>query len=418
MSTANEAIVLNATIEAMKERMVQKNALLSVLAEDQRDTIYADILQIADIIRGNDISQNARLFPVGDQIIVPWKDMDDVNHNTDETAYQVPLNILGHRNVTLETGEELPGMFVQWHYCSPYGVQFSNYQAFMNCTEGLAAGTYFITIGANWGTNAVANTKWNFTLTQAVPAGGRLSGFEGMPDVVSSSWKVKSWATPGAASPLETVNVVSGEAGTDLGTLNMYTGSDSGINGMQNVAYGHNRWSTSAIRQYLNASGNNWWTSKEDFDIRPNEYSKKGFLSGFNSDFLSVIKPIRVNTALNTVEGFADNTEYTYDKFFLPSLEEMYVTPQLATVEGPYFPYWKERLGRTTPNGTGSANAHPHLIHYAINAQTSAQVVRLRSAGRGGSYGTWLVNSSGGGYASYYDGACNALRFSPVCVIC
>ena len=414
MSTANEAIVLNATIEAMRERMVQKNALLSVLAEDQRDTIYSDILQIAGIIRGNSVEQNARLFPHGDQIIIPWKDMDDANHNTDATAYQVPLNILGHRNVTLETGEVVPGMFVQWHFTSPYGVQFSNYQAFANLPEGLAAGQYYITIGANWGTNAVANTSWSFTLTQDVPAGGRLSGFEGMPDQASTNWKVKSWATPGAAAPIETVNVVSGATGTELGTLNMYTGADTGINGMQNVAYGHNRWGTSAIRQYLNASGNNWWASKEDFDIRPNEYGKKGFLSGFSNDFLSAIKPVQVNTALNTVEGFADNTETTYDKFFLPSLEELFVTPQLATVEGPYFPYWKDRLGLTTPAGW-HPNIYQNLIHYAINAQTSAQNVRLRSADRGNSYGAWYVISSG--YVSY-NYAYLAFRFSPVCVIC
>ena len=153
-------------------------------------------------------------------------------------------------------------------------------------------------------------------------------------------------------------------------------------------------WSTSALRQYLNGNGNNWWASKEDFDIRPNEYAKKGFLTGFNDDFLAAIKPIKVNTALNTVEGYTDSVEATYDRFFPLSLEEMYVTPQLANVEGPYFPYWKERLGRTAFALTGSANIYPNFIYYEINAKTTPQYVRLRSA-IGASCSAWHVHTSG-----------------------
>jgi hypothetical protein len=297
MSITNEPIFLNQTGERMLEQMKIQNAYLSMLASGSRSQIFENVSEIARIIRNNSVDENKRIFPIGDQIMIPWKDMDDSSHNTDETAYQVPLNIVYHGEVTLESGAVVPGMFVQWHYCSPFGVQFSNYQAFMNCPDGLPAGQYYVTFNATWGSkDAQSGTSWNFTLTQNVPAGGRLSGFEGMPDTLSSSWKVKSWASPTAASPIETVSIVSGAEGTSLGSMNLTMLGDEGLNCMHSVGYGHNRWSTSAIRQYLNAKGTGWWASKEDFDIRPNEYAKNGFMSGFKDDLLNAIKPIKVTT--------------------------------------------------------------------------------------------------------------------------
>lgn len=411
----NEPIILDSTAREMVDRMDKTNALLAMIAEGNRQDIYSNISQIASIVRGGTVETNSKLFPIGDQIVVPWMDMDDTNHNTPEKAYQVPLDIVHHDLVTLESGETLPGMFLAWHYCSPYGLQFSNYQAFKDCPDGLTKGTYNITIGANWGTNAVANTKWSFTLTQDVPKGGRISGFEGMPDQLTSTWKVKTWATPDAASPIETVATVSGANGTSLGTLNMAQKSEQGLNGMQQTAYGHNRWKTSAMRQYLNKKGKNWWVSQEEFDIRPNEYAKTAFMSGFQDDFLAAIRPVKVTTALNTVESFEQATEDTYDTFFLASIEQMNANPQLANVEGPYWEYWRRRLGLS-----GFAQTYPTTYENykipAINAQTSPQYVRLRSADRGHAAGrAWHVDSSGSVGSS---DAIYALRFCPVCVIC
>lgn len=414
MSTiTNEPILLDSTGRAILEQMNRQNSYLAMMAEGKRSDIYSSMSQIASIVRGNNVDNNKKIFPIGDQIIVPWKDMDDSAHNTDETAYQVALNIVHHGEVTLETGEVVPGMYLQWHYCSPYGVQFSHQQAFLNCTDGLAAGTYYVTLASNWGNNAVANTNWSFTLTKAVPAGGRLSGFEGMPDQATSAWKVKSWSTPADAEPLETVSVTSGATGTNLGMM-PYADPDeeTGLNCMQSVAYGHNRWDTSALRQYLNASGTDWWSSKEDYDIRPNQYAKTGFMSGFNDDFLNAIKPVRVTTALNTVEGYTETTVDTFDRFFPPSIEQINVVPQLSGAEGEYWAYWRRRLGVSAP--VAQWGTYPNLITTAINAKTSPQDVRLRSAARGYSSHTWLVNASG----HVSTNASYAFRFSPVCVVC
>lgn len=178
--------------------------------------------------------------------------------------------------------------------------------------------------------------------------------------------------------------------------------------------YGHNRWGTSALRQYLNATGADWWKTQEDFDIRPDQYAKKGFMSGFSDDFLAAIKPIKVTTALNTVEGFSTATEDTYDTFFLPSIEQMNANPQLANVEGSYWPYWRKRLGVSGPVGWYAENTYEGFKIPALNAN-SPQYVRLRSAYRGSAFNTWHVYSSGcvnNNTASY------AQRFAPACVIC
>lgn len=417
MSTiTNEPILLDSTGQALLDEMKIQSGHLAMIAEGSRTQVYSSMRQIADLVRGGDVARNTKMFPIGDQIIMPWKDMDDSAHNTDETAYQVAWDIVHHGEVELRDGSIVPGMFIQMHLCSAYGVQFSHQQAFMNCPEGLAAGTYHVTFGAKWGSKgADAGTTWQFTLTQAVPAGGRLSGFESLPDVATSTFKVKSWATPASADPIETVTVTAGDGGTDLGTMQYASVGEDGLNSMQATGYGHNRWSTSAIRQYLNKSGANWWASQEDFDIRPDQYNKQGFMTGFDAEFLNAIKPVKVTTALNTMEGFTDATEDTFDTFFLPSLQQMNVTPQLANVEGDVFEYWRARLGKNTYVGTGSNNVFDAFKIPALNAN-SAQSVRLRSASRGSALFTWGVYSSG--YVSSSSSASYARRFSPVCVIC
>ena len=404
MSTkTNEPILLDATGQLLLTRMQEENTLLSLMAEQHRDTVYSDISQIANIVR---TGHGKKAFPVGDQIIYPWTDPDT------NTIYPVTRNILGHRDVTLRSGEVVPGMFLGWNLCSPFGVQFSNCQAFYRVgTEGLAAGTYHIIFGATWG-NAILNAAWTFTLTQPVPANGLLSGFEYMDSEPTTNWRVKSWTNGADVSPIETVTPVSGATGILIGTLQLTT-STATLNCIHKVARGDNRWARAGLKQYLNKSGLNWFTPTPDsFEIRPNEYTKKAFLSGYTEEFLAATKEIKVTTALNTVEGYANATEDTFDRCFLLSLQEMNITPQLATVEGLAFEYWKRRSALS--GGIPWYTTYDFLKIGAIDAPTSAQHVRLRSAHRGHASYTWHVYSSG--YVNYYL-ASDAIRFSPVDVI-
>lgn len=415
MSVLTKPVLLDSTGQEIAKLLAQQNGYLAMLASGKRPELYKSMKEIANVIRGGTVESNAKVFPIGDQIIAPWIDKDDGNKE-----YQVAWDIINHIPVTLATGEVVPGMQLQMHKCSAYGVQFDHQQAFMVCPDGLAAGTYNVTFGSKFGDNgADKNTSWQFTLTQAVPAGGLLSGFESLPNVATTAFKAKSWATAKDADPIETVAVTAGSGGTNLGTMALAKATDGGLNGMQQVAYGHNRWGTSALRQYLNAAGTNWFKPLEKFSIRPDQYAKQGFMAGLSEDFLSAIKPVKVTTALNASEGFDTASEDTFDTFFLPALVDMNIKPQ-SEGEGTLSPYWQERMGITKPLNYGWEGEPNQSNAFKIPALNTngPQNVRLRSVFKYISYGTWSVYAHGQINSGYADGAYNAIRFSPVCVVC
>ena len=319
-------------------------------------------------------------------------------------------------------------MILQWHWCTPFGVQFSQNQAFYYCNETLPAGTYYIEIGNNWGNNCHAGYKYQFTTTKEVPAGGQLqlgkatTEIGALPDAAPSTWRVRTYSSAESTTPLEILELTeytSGTpTGTSLGSLTTTAKYNNTLNNLYSIAYGQNDWKNSAVRQFLNSDEEkgNWFELPNDdvFARKPSELATKdGFLRGVEADLLAVIKPIKVSTAINTNRDSAKGTwEYTYDKFFLPSLEEVYCVPQLAG-EGEYWPYWKEKSGTSSPNAQNSTNEN--MITYAVENHESAQTVRLRSAYRGISTTTWIVNASGRiiSYAATYS-----YRFAPACVIC
>ena len=192
-----------------------------------------------------------------------------------------------------------------------------------------------------------------------------------------------------------------------------YIQREGNFNCAQEMVYGSNRWKTSSIRQYLNSNAaiGAWWTAQDEFDIAPAQLTTKpGYLSGLPDDMLSVMKAIKVTTYCNIVNdgGAAD---ITYDRVFLPSLEQMYINPQIAG-EGEYHDYWKRVGGSTTPYAQHLT--YPELKHYAVENHASSQSVRLRSASRGHAYHMWSVSSSGLVNISIAN---VAYRFSPLIFI-
>lgn len=358
--------------------------------------------QISGLVR-NGYAQ--KIFDFGDWINEKWTDTAATKE------YEYPWRVNHFENVELEDGEIVQGMFLQAHYAHPFGVQFSQARAFLKCPDGLTAGTYNVKLERDWGSNAKANTYWQFTLTKDVPKGGRLSGFIQMPDVASSNWKVISYAAD-AITKLETVPVTSGQDGTALGTL-QYATRNGNLNSMQETAYGWNRWKTSALRQYLNSeqAKGKWWTPQDEWDIAPDQLATKdGFLCGMPADMLKALKTVKVVTYANTVQDGGE-ADITYDRVFLPSLEQLFINPQIAG-EGTVHEYWQRRSGMKTK--MQQYQTYPRMISYAVENHTSPQYVRLRSAGRGYAISAWCVHSSGhvgGDYAWY------ANRFSPLVVV-
>ena len=389
--------------ETFSDKMGKTNALLAALV---RESAPSDI-------DWNMLKEYAHegifgdLFSIGDMFVDTWR---DTALSTDYN-YHWQLQHIG--SVELEDGETLSDRpFLQMHYAHPFGVQFSHQRAFLACPDGLAAGTYYFTIESSWGSNVSAGDVVSFTTTQAVPAGGRVAGCYGAPDQAKANWRIYTYSADGKTI-LETITPVFSATGTDLGTQKNNT-RNGNLNSTQEMAYGWGRWKTSALRQYLNSAAGvgSWWTAQDEWDIAPDQLATKaGFLSGVSEDFLNAIKETKVTTYTNTVQdgGAAD---ITYDKVFIPSLQQMYINPQISG-EGEYWERWKRQSGRTSP--CAQYTTYPEMKTYAAENHSSAQYVRLRSAGRGYAHSTWYVYSSG--HVSGYSFASSAIRFSPAVVL-
>lgn len=362
-------------------------------------------------------------FEIGDQFVTKWKD------TATNKEYEVPLDIVAFRDVTIEeNGEEkvVPGMILQWHYATPFGVQLSQNQAFKYAKDIILAGTYYFTIDTDWG-ECIKGKSYQFTLTKDIPIGGQIqiglanSEIGACPDQKPNNWRIRTYADCNTVVPLEIVTLTEGTEGTFLGRLTSSRKyNEDELNNLQSSAYGHNRWKTSALRQFLNsdASSGAWWSNQGDvFDRIPNECANKnGFLSGVEEDLLNVIKPIKVTSAISiTRDSNFGEWDYTYDKFFLPSMEEVYCEPKVYG-EGEYWDYWKEKSGTSSPNAQFRTN--PNMITYAVANHSSPETVRLRSSTLSNCYSSWNIYTSGyitnGRFGYSTASAC----FSPACVIC
>lgn len=344
------------------------------------------------------------VFPVGTQLVNTYTGKDG-------KVYDCPWDVVKTDDIAEgETGTTAPAMVLQMHYASLEDIQFSAYQAFFVVPEaGLVAGTYNVKMGLDWGTNVKNGTVYQFTLTKNAPAGARLTGFYNAPDTAPTSWKVYVYKDQNKSELLETCNVSAGSAGTNLGTF--LAKPNGNLNGLHPVGYGDNRWHKSAYRQYLNsdAAAGGWWTPQDEWDMKPDQADTvPGFLAGFSDDFKAALTRVKVVTYGNTVTDDG-SAVVTYDKIFLPSLQEIYCSPQVSG-EGTCWPYWKERTGAKTPQALWQT--YPLRITRDLAQRTVVRIVRLRSANRGYGYGAFGVTSSG--YVGTWR-AVGAYRCAPAC---
>ena len=328
----------------------------------------------------------SKAFAIGTQLIEKWTD------TADSKEYDIPWQVNHFEDMTLEDGEVVPGMWLQSHYALPFGIQFSHQRAFLACPDELSAGTYNFDFAKAWGNNVKPGINYQFTLTKPVEKGGRLAGCYGAPDQAPSNWKVYSYGKDGITLN-ETVNVTVGSGGTNLGTI-QHDSRSGNLNSTQEMAYGWNRWKTSALRQWLNSSKpkGQWWTPQDQWDIFPDQLaSKDGFLCGMPEEMLNCLKKVKVVTYANTVndEGTED---ITYDYVTLPSLSQMFIKPQTSG-EGDVHIYWKRRSGRTTPCEWNTE--YPNMIEYSVENKTSPQNVRLRSNNKGNTFSSFYIGTSG-----------------------
>ena len=340
-------ILKDSTLQKIKQALETKNGYLKDLVD-----LYAN--DAWDMVAANVKSGKAPLlYAIGDEMIC--------NYVQNGTTYQFPWVVVdNNREVTWEDGTTHPGLILQAKYATIEAIQFDAAEDYTVQTSETTAleGWYY------WGLTGTTYTELNLATGDTVPHGS-----------YDSIHKCP-------------------------------------INNLSVLRYGYNRYSQSAYRQWLNsdATAGNWWEPQHTNDKAPSELNTyDGFLKGLDSDFLAVINPVKVQVATNTVTD-GGVTDTMYDKFWLPSIEEMYGSPQTAGIEGAYFPYWKTKTGLSAPSNAANSGR----IQYALNNQTSAQYVRCRSANRGYSSSTWYCHTSG--ELTYYT-SYNSNRSVPACAI-
>lgn len=391
-------------LDQMTAALLGMSSSLGVIARAQTGVVeemdYSGIKAV--VAAGN----APAVFPVGTQLVNTYTGKDG-------KVYDCPWDVVKADDIAEgETGTTAPAMVLQMHYASLEDMQFSAYRAFYVVQEsGLAAGTYNVKMGLNWGSNVKNGTVYQFTLAKNAPAGARLTGFYNAPDTAPANWKVYVYKDQNKSELLETCNVSAGSAGMNLGTF--LAKPNGNLNGLQPVCYGDNRWYKSAYRQYLNsdAAAGGWWQPQDEWDMAPDQAkTMPGFLAGFSDDFKAALTRVKVVTYGNTVTDDG-SAVVTYDKIFLPSLQEIYCSPQVSG-EGTYWPYWRERTGAKSPQDL--FKVYPLRITRDLAQRTVGRTVRLRSLNRNDAYDSFGVYS--GGDVTYWN-SINAMRCTPACKI-
>lgn len=389
----------------MGDNADKATAALELIAEAHASSLT----KIEDWYKIQRITQSGlapQFFPVGSQISDEWKESDA------GTTYTPPWDVVHHYS----NGD----MALNWHYAYPTAMSFDQPEAIYYAPSGgLEAGQYYITIGMAYGDGWVQGHYINFTLNNAMDEGDQLvlsTATNNANNPTSSmAWNVYA---KGSTVSKDSGTTSDSNTGTELGsTSSLGVGYTNGlINAPQRVVYGYNRWSQSAVRQWLNstAAAGSWWTAQNGWD-RPiaQAATLRGFLAGYGEDFLSVIQPVPVVTAINTVEGAATDTETTYDRIFLPSKTEYYQNAQY--VEGEQWDYFKTLAAEAGYTGVFPNSTNIDILKkYNLSNTTSSVYVWERSAYRGGAGTVWHVNSNGNVTNSR---AYTTLRGCPACII-
>lgn len=304
-----------------------------------RPTSWSDV---QSIVRNGLAS---KVFAIGDQL--SCKKGDDV----------LVWDIIGIDHDTPADPQFTHSLTLQLHDCFPTTIQFDAPEAFYYCETALEAGTYHFAIDSTYDATRNDLTSYQFTLTQAVPAGGQLT-FPWDTHANASTIKVNSFASTTSTTVIEQVSVTEGTDGQELGTLTVAGDFTNNLNSIHKVRFGNNNYKESAIRQWLSSSAaaGSVWTPQTKFD-RPPLWAANtaGFINGMDADFLAVLGEVTKVTAKNTVTG--GGYDVTSDKFFLLSRSEVYGGVEVGGVnEGSPYPYYADYSDLSAPGMAADSN--------------------------------------------------------------
>lgn len=375
------------------EKMDTQNTLLAALVRAQGGSIkptgWSDVQAL---VRAG---LHKSVFAIGDQLICQ-KDGASIIWDIIGIDHDVPADPQFNHSLTLQMHKIFAG------------VQFDEREAFYYSEAGLAAGTYKFTVsGHDWVASDVGKT-FQFTLAQALPAGGQLV-FTAAYNASLGTGNVQSFAGGTSYTPIESVALTEGNSGTSLGSITSNT-TTAEMNCMQRALLGSNNYTQSAIRQWLNsdAAAGSVWTPQTNFDRAPSwRTTLKGWKAGLDADFLAVVGATKFNVAKNTVcdGGGYDTLE---DEFFLVSRENVFAGKENNIDEGGAYPYYSDY----SDHSSASTGADKNRIKYS---GSSAFWWWLRSPNTGYAYHPRHVHSDGN--VGSFNGAIFAGGAVPACNI-
>ena len=376
-------------------KYIETDKLVEYLKTHEASPSRATIL---DLINRDEFKN---VYSVGDAIVETYTVGDKV--------YQYPMIVVDNsRDVVYADGTTGAHRAIMMPLYTPhYSIQWSQYRAFLKCPEGLAKGSYKVTFALTW--SKLTTLTWYFTLTHAVPSGGRLNAFHLFADGQSDT-SVRTYDNNGKLLYTDaTVTSTEIADATDLGTMN-YTTRNGNLNCMQEVFYGDND-PNSVMMQWLNSDADEgmWWVAKDGWDCEPSaSQSVKGYLAYLDPEHVKMMKTVQVKTWYNTVQHASSDYRTDYLRAFPPSLQEMYIQPYTSGTEGEYLPYFKDLLGTDSP--VVKYATYPELIAYDVVSK-SAQYVWTRSCRRG--YACYQFCCYSSGYVNDHS-ACYPHRVRPL----
>lgn len=266
-----------------------------------------------------------RYFAVGDQFNVTKDganlvfDIVDIGDST--------RNVEANGNAPTD-----PNYFTQFPNAKPVtllmhdvinGIMFDNAEANYQITTEIASGEK---CNISLESATIEAATYNFTAPSTLVVGGRLR--------ISNATTLQYYATPTSA-PVN-IAMVAGAADAEYISI---ASKLSAPNDKDRVSFGSNKYTESAIRQWLNAGGaaGTFWTSKSNYDLAPSWHSTlAGFRNGLDPDLLAVLGETTREVELNTVTDGGGQATIS-DKIFLPSRKEIYGSVETAGHKGLQF---------------------------------------------------------------------------------
>lgn len=374
--------------ETFAEKMDNQNLLLAAIASNGGGIKIDSWSAVQQVVR---LGLASKVFAIGDQFV------------STKGETQLVWDVIGFDHDIPADSQFKHSMTIQMHDCY-VSAQFDAPEALYYAPDGLAAGTYNFTLLSDYDTAYGGGKTYQFTLTNAVPAGGQIV-FPWTHQKQASAVLVSTYENATSSAAIESVSVTEGSEGTNLGTAD---GNTKNMNHAHKIRYGSNRWLHSSIRQWLNSNkaANAWWKPQNFFDRPTSNIATAGFLTDMDNEFMSAIGKVKKRTTRNTAtEG--GGYEDTEELIFLLSRSEMYSGLEISVNEGEPYPYY----ANYSDLSAAGVRADTNRIKYQNG---TAKYWWLRSPNCGGVNYVRIVNPTG---VVNYSTASNIYGVAPACCI-